>query len=200
MNNIIKKIHRFLFPSKYYVNNVTKPLNDLEKGDKLYVMHVPDLDKKPIATSLTALDEVELEIATVDLPTAKKFKTSYLVVMLNKINYRLLSGIHYEVPTVNQPVMELKLYRKDRTNTLYINKYNGILIVTTDKNVLAKIIKQMATVIGQRINERVKEKEKYKQEIYGIYNWEGMEMNYTYSLITNLKKTYSKLHNKLLLM
>ena len=192
---IIHGVDKFIHPKKYYTNNVTKNIKNLEKGDTVYVMRIPDIEHMSISISFSALEEIIMKKCTVDDKIIiKEFKTTIidLRIYVKNPTYKLISGLDYYALDFNgHPTRDyiIRFYfnTKNVHNSFILKTVYGKILVTTDKNAIIKHINQMADVIKDRLYERLKEQEKYP------YNY---NCDCPTATLRNFKKQYASLRNQ----
>lgn len=168
---IIHGVDKLIHPQKYYANNVTKNIKNLEKGDTVYVIRIPDIEHMSILTSFSALEEIIMKKCTTDEKIiSKEFKSIDLRVCVKNPTYKLLNGLNYykvgafDGHPTHDYIIRLYLNTKDvhnSFNSFIVKTAYGKILVTTDKNDIIKHINQMADVIKDRLYEHLKEQEKY---------------------------------------
>jgi len=201
-NKIIHKLDRIIQPQKYYTNNVTKKLNKLEKGDKVYALFIPDIKHMAISTSMSALEEVIVTACTVyDISISKMGKPFITATFLFKSwYYSMFSELTYHQILNMGYVISLVINGKEVEYTFIQKKYNGFLILSTNKNAIISHIKALVNIIKDRILERVMFNEEHKEQenIWTIY--QHNETEYGNYLIINYKKLYAQIMQQLILL
>lgn len=193
---------KFIHPKKYYTNNVTKNIKNLEKGDTVYVMKIPDIEYMSISTSFSALEEIIMKKCTVDDKIiTKEFKSIELKLNVKNPTYKFTNGLNYYT------VRDLRYSTRDCIIRFYFNPKNihnsfilktvyGKILVTTDKNAIIRHINQMTNVIKDRLYERLKEQEKYLSDLIDDTEYyRDCECECT-AILRNFKKQYASLRNQ----
>lgn len=192
---IIHGVDKLIHPQKYYTNNITKNIKNLEKGDTVYVVRIPDIEHMSIITSFSALDEIIMEKCTVDDKLiTKEDKTTAIDLRIYAKNptYKLISGLNYYGITnennhhTRDYIIRFYFNTKDVYNSFMLKSVYGNTLVTTDKNAIIKHINQMANTIKNRLYERLEAQEE------NPYNF---VCDYT-AVLRNFKKQYANLRNQ----
>ena len=200
---IIHKVDKLINPKKYYTNNITKNIKNLEKGDTVYVVRIPDIEHMSISMSFSALEEIEMKKCILDEKIIT-FKIIDLRIYVENPTYKFINGLNYYVvgdfnghPTRNY-IIRFYLDTKDVHNSFIMKTTYGKILVTTDKNTIIKHINQMADVIKDRLNERLKEEEKYIADPIDdtVYYRNNYNCDYCTTALRNFKKQYANLRNQ----
>ena len=198
---------KLIHPKKYYTNNVTKNIKELEKGDTVYVMRIPDIEHMSISMSFSALEEIIMKKCTVDDKTiSKEFKTTAidLRIYVKNPTYKFTNGLnYYRLGDLNghptrDYIISFYLNTKDVHNSFIVKTAYGKILVTTDKNAIIRHINQMTNVIKDRLYERLKEQEKYLSGLIDdtmYYRDCECECECT-AILKNFKKQYASLRNQ----
>lgn len=189
-------MNKLIHPKKYYTNNVTKNIKNLEKGDTVYVMRMPDIEHMSISISFSALEEIIMKKCIVDEELKTTTTTIDLRIYVKNPTYMFISGLdYYTVGDFGHPtrdyIIRFYLQAKDVYNSFIVKTACGKILVTTDKNAIIRHINQMADVIKDRLYERLKEQEKYPYN----YDWDCKTAR-----LRNFKKQYANLRNQLRLL
>ena len=195
---IIHGMDKLIHPQKYYANNITKNIKNLEKGDTVYVVRIPDIEHMSISMSFSALEEIEMKKCILDEKIIT-FKIIDLRIYVENPTYKFINGLNYYVvgdfnghPTRNY-IIRFYLDTKDVHNSFIMKTTYGKILVTTDKNTIIKHINQMADVIKDRLNERLKEEEKYIADPIDdtVYYRNNYNCDYCTTALRNFKKQYA---------
>ena len=188
---IIHGVDKLIHPQKYYTNNITKNIKNLEKGDTVYVMRIPDIEHMSISMSFSALEEIVMKKCTVyHINVQKEFID--LRIYVENSTYKLTNGLHYYTlrdfnNSTRDCIVGFYLNTKDVHNSFIVKIPYDKTLVTTDKNTIIRHINQMADVIKDRLYERLKEQEKYP------YNY---NCDCPTATLRNFKKQYASLRNQ----
>ena len=209
MLKIIKKLDRFINPSKYYRNDSVKPIDKLCNGDKLYILVIPNLEHIPIHGRVDALKSVL--VTSCEILGVLQDKRHFDAIMLFDKRYDELIRTHYfgerdyEILSTKQMALKMSFTKpknETKTKTLQLDNNDKIIYLTTDKNVIINHLKSFFNAVKICVLYSVKEREGLVQKLTPTV-YEGpiltkeelLEMNAEH--IARFKQQYNKIIYKL---
>lgn len=199
---IIHKVDKLINPKKYYTNNITKKIKTLTNGDKIYALMMPDLENLGPYSLMYAMDNVILTTCILrDIHFSRFENTSIIsmnMIFPNINDFGILAGLSYHTTMDGQYMIHISIKGNDVYHSFEIEKYNGKLIFTTNKNTIKKYLINFSNIIKNIISKKVKCNELYKINDCALYK--TTEYDYGNNYITNCKKQYAKLLNQLALL
>jgi hypothetical protein len=198
---IIHKVDKLINPKKYYTNNITKKIKTLTNGDKMYALYLPNIEHMSIYTSLSALTDIELTTTYVKYARNDKVgdkKLYQIVVDFDSQYYNMVKALPY-IECGTKYTLTITIPQKDAGYyPVTLKKYDGFLILTTNKNTIKDYIKTFADTIKYRISSRLIYNEQNDNKEW-IRQQQG-QISYGQQYVINFKQQYAKIIHKLLLM
>ena len=180
INKLLRNIHKFIQPTKYKLDYVLKPIKTLKKNDKVFLLFIQLQTQNNFLMSHNTIQSAVVKNVNTTEKTIELFINTNCNPLIENEIYNLIIS-----KSINFGI-QFKLYAKLNTikkhTCIAINTQQGILYISTDKNVLKKIIIQ-----------NFKNYKKYiKKQIQFVQNTIPKNTLYTEEYITQSINTFRK--------